>query len=494
MKIAVIGSGIGGLASAYWLALKGHEVTVFEKNTKPGGKINELHINNYRFDTGPSLFTMPQLVDELLNSTIDNTTKFEYEQLNVVCKYFYKNGKTLNAFADTEKFKNECKDKFGEDPKNIAKYLTKAHTIYKLTANIFIFNSLSKFRNFLKLSVLKSLLQVHKIQFYQTMHASNKRMFSSPELVQLFNRYATYNGSNPYKAPATLNIIAHLENNLGAFFPKKGMYSIVDHIYRLCENQGVRFNFSTLVNEIVVKNKKAIAIKTGNKEIAFDHIVANSDVNYLAKKMIKNHPLNKRLEKLEPSSSALVFYWGIKKQFHELDLHNILFSANYKDEFKKMFDEKSLSSDPSIYIFVSSKLVKTDAPEGCENWFVMINAPYNDKQNWDELIKKARKNIIAKINTTLNTNIEDYIECESIASPESIEENTLSEKGALYGNSSNSTMSAFLRHPNFLKGIKNISFVGGSVHPGGGIPLCLAGAKIIEKEIQTMPNTHLNNN
>ncbi|WP_273567385.1 phytoene desaturase family protein [Maribacter halichondriae] len=128
-------------------------------------------------------------------------------------------------------------------------------------------------------------------------------------------------------------------------------------------------------------------------------------------------------------------------------------------------------------------MVKIDAPKNCENWFVMVNAPSNSKENWDELIRTTKKNIITKINKCLKTNIEDYIEHEKIASPITIEQNTLSKGGALYGNSSNSMFSAFLRHPNFLKGVKNLYFVGGSVHPGGGIPLCLASAKIVSKEI-----------
>ena len=198
---------------------------------------------------------------------------------------------------------------------------------------------------------------------------------------------------------------------------------------------------------------------------------------------MKRHPLKKRLSKLEPSSSALVFYWGIKKTSPELDVHNILFSENYQEEFKKLFVEKTIYDDPTVYLFISSKIVKTDAPEGKENWFVMINAPSDANQDWDELVQRARQNIVNKINRILKTNIEDFIECEQITSPLTIQENTLSQGGALYGNSSNSMFAAFLRHPNFLNSIKNMYFVGGSVHPGGGIPLCLASAKIVDNEI-----------
>jgi len=483
MKIAVIGSGIGGLATACRLAAKGHEVTVFEKNSSPGGKISEINSEGYRFDTGPSLFTLPELVEELYIATGESVpSTFAYKKLEVLCKYFYNSGESLVAWSDQQKFTDECVQKLGEDPSNISKYFKNASLIYKITADIFLFNSLHKVKNLMKFSVLKSLFQVYKIRFYKTMHGDNKSNFKSPLLVQLFDRYATYNGSNPYRAPATLNVIAHLENNLGAYFPEHGMYSIVKNIYELALKKGVRFNFNTLVNTIEIKNKKAVGLNVGDDTLAFDRIISDSDINYVINNMM-DHPQKKRLNRLEPSSSALVFYWGVKKEFPELDLHNILFSSNYKEEFNTIFKEKTIYTDPTVYIFVSSKMIKGDAPKNCENWFVMVNAPSNSKENWDELIRTTKQNIINKINKSLGTNIEDYIEYEKIASPVTIEQNTLSKGGALYGNSSNSMFSAFLRHPNFLKSIKNLYFVGGSVHPGGGIPLCLASAKIVANEI-----------
>lgn len=483
MKVAVIGSGIGGLATACRLASKGHEVTVFEKNATPGGKISEINVEGYRFDTGPSLFTLPELVDELYSAAGEPVPEtFGYNKLEVLCKYFYNSGETLVAWADQQKFTDECVQKLGEDPSNITRYFKSASLIYKITADIFLFNSLHKVKNLLKFSVLKSLLQVHKIRFYKTMHGANSSNFKSPLLVQLFNRYGTYNGSNPYKAPATLNVIAHLENNLGAYFPEQGMYSIVQHIYELALKKGVRFNFNSLVSSIDIKNKKAVGLSVGDTTFAFDKIVSDSDINYVVNNLM-DHPQKKRIKRLEPSSSALVFYWGLNKEFPELDLHNIFFSSDYKEEFNNLFQNKTIDSDPTVYIFVSSKMIKSDAPKNCENWFVMVNAPSNSPENWDELIQTTKQNIIAKINKSLKTNIEDFIQHERIASPITIAKDTLSKGGALYGNSSNAMFSAFLRHPNFLKSVKNLYFVGGSVHPGGGIPLCLASAKIVSKEI-----------
>jgi phytoene dehydrogenase-like protein len=179
------------------------------------------------------------------------------------------------------------------------------------------------------------------------------------------------------------------------------------------------------------------------------------------------------------SSSALIFYWGIKQHFPELDLHNILFSEDYKTEFDHIFKKGSIYHDPTVYINITSVCKADDAPPGCMNWFTMINVPNNQGQEWDKLIAVARENIISKVNRILKTDLEPLIKVEEILDPRTIESKTSSAQGALYGNSSNNKFAAFLRHANFSSDIKNLYFCGGSVHPGGGIPLSLLSAKIM---------------
>ena len=483
MKIAVIGSGIGGLAAAIRLAAKGHAVVVFEKNGQPGGKLSELQVGDFRFDTGPSLFTLPQLVEELFELCGENpTTHLPYQRLENNCRYFYPDGTVFNFYHDKLKLVQEISDKTDENPDRLLERLSASKALYEISAPVFLFSSFRKLSNFGTAPYRKMLFKIPRLNFSKTMHRSNQQDFSDPRMVQLFDRYATYNGSDPYRAPATLNMIAHLENNIGAFFPKKGMYAITETLFQLAKRQGVQFRFNSLVHEIVTEKNSAIGIKIGAEIELFDTIVSDVDTKYLANNLLQ-HPLHKRLKKAEPSSSALIFYWGVNRIFDDLDVHNILFSADYKQEFNKLFKERLLTDDPTVYIFISSKIVPSDAPDGSENWFVMINAPANKNQDWKALIVAARKNIISKINKTLHIDIEQHIVNETIASPLTIEKNTLSQDGALYGSSSNSMFSAFLRHPNWLSGIKNLYFVGGSVHPGGGIPLCLASAKIIDQEI-----------
>jgi phytoene dehydrogenase-like protein len=179
----------------------------------------------------------------------------------------------------------------------------------------------------------------------------------------------------------------------------------------------------------------------------------------------------------------MIFYWAMDRQFPELELHNLFFSKDYRGEFRHLFDTKTVTDDPTTYLFISSKIVEDDAPEGGENWFVMINVPENIGQDWDAAIIEVRKSIIAKINRILKVEITPHIIHERVRDPRNIEEETFSYRGSLYGNRSNGTMSAFSRHPNHRNDFHGLYFVGGSVHPGGGIPLCLASAQIVDSKI-----------
>jgi phytoene desaturase len=478
-KCAVIGSGIAGLAVAIRMQNKGYDVTVFESNPFAGGKLSEERKDGFRFDMGPSVFTMPAYVDELFVLSGKNPRDYyKYKQLNPVYRYFFEDGTLLDAYNGKNDYAKHIAALTNDSEDSIVKYLTKTEKIYELTADVFLYNSLHKFKNYLRKNVVKGILNFGKIKAFNTMHEMNASSFKDYRLVQIFDRYATYNGSSPYLAPATLNVIPHLEIIEGAFYPEGGMNTITKSILALAKDIGVKFQFESRVDEIIVKENKAIGINTKGGSLLFDVVISNMDIYHTYQKLLPKtkKPIKKLLQ--PKSSSGVIFYWGINKQFPQLNLHNILFSANYKEEFDFIFEKKLICNDPTLYINITSKETKADAPEGCENWFVMINVPNNSGQNWDQLIIELKKNVIKKINRMLHTDIEPLIITEMIFDPRVIEARTSSAFGAIYGNSSNNKFSAFLRHPNFSSRISNLYFCGGSVHPGPSIPLCLLSAKI----------------
>ena len=485
-KAGVIGSGIAGISSAIRLAAKGYAVEVFEQADKPGGKLSQLKLHGFRFDTGPSLFTLPGLVDELFSLAGKNPENyFRYRLLESSCRYFWEDGTVVNAWKEPEQFAEEVSTNTNVEKDNILAFLKKSRRLYDITHEVFLFSSFHKISNYARPAYRNSLLHLHELDAFTTMHKKNTRWFSDPRVVQLFDRYATYNGSNPYKTPATLNIIPHLEHNTGTFFPEKGMYHIVEALIKLAAEMGVRFRFNSPVEEIILENNTVKGFRSRGKTYPLDLAVSDVDIVTLYNNLLPGKKVPRKQLSGERSTSALIFYWGINKSFPELGLHNIFFSNDYREEFTHLFAKKTIFDDPTVYIFISCREVPGDAPTGQENWYVMINVPENTGQDWDSLIAKARKDILSKIRRVTGKEIAPHIVTEVVADPRSIEADTGSYRGSLYGLSSNSSFSAFNRHPNFKKSLKNLYFTGGSVHPGGGIPLCLASARIAINEIPT---------
>jgi phytoene desaturase len=480
VKIGIIGAGIAGLASAVRMASRGYEVEVFESNSYPGGKLSEFELSGYRFDAGPSLFTMPHYVEELYEvAGYTAPFPFEYERLPVVCHYFWEDDTQLKAYADKEAFAREVKSKLDVNPEDLMRAFEDSAKKYELTGRIFLEKSLHRWDTWSDWKVAKAMLAIPGLDLFSSMNKVNERHFNAPKMVQLFNRFATYNGSNPYKAPGLLNIIPHFEHDIGAFFPKGGMYNIVKSIYNLAKELGVQFHFEAPVQEILVENGQVKGLRVDGASYVYDHVISNMDVFFTYERLLPNAKRPKRILRQQKSTSALIFYWGIKHTFPELGLHNIFFSDHYEAEFAAM-EAGTLHEDPTVYVNISQKCEKGDAPAGGENWFTMINAPYNAGQDWDQLIELSRQRIIDKLSRMLKTDVKALIECEEILDPRTIESKTLSHLGALYGTSSNNRMAAFLRHANFSRKIKGLYFCGGSVHPGGGIPLSLLSAKIVD--------------
>ncbi|MBT6438961.1 MAG: phytoene desaturase [Flavobacteriales bacterium] len=490
MKVAIIGSGIAGLACSVRLAVKGYEVHVFEANDYPGGKLIQFNAQGFRFDAGPSVSTLPHLVDELFLLAGKNPRDhFNYRKKDVISNYFYPDGTTITGYYDNDDFADEVYQKLGVSKLILINYLKDAKEKYELASQLFLENPIQIIKMFLSRKALKAFAYIGQLDLFKSMHFANEKNLIHPKLVQIFDRYATFNGSDPYKAPGILNSIAHLEYGLGTYFIDGGFYSVTRSIYQLAKELKVEFHFNSKVSKINVLNKKACGVTTRNGTFLADIVVSNVDVIPTYKHLLENKYTPKNLLNHERSSSMLIFYWGVEGSNHQLDLHNVFFSENYEEEFNFLFNRKEVYQDPTIYINISSKEQKKDAPSGCENWFTMVNVPANEGQNWDDIIAKTRSKVIQKLNTILNIDLESNIVFEEFLEPRIIEQRTSSYKGSIYGASSNSKFSAFLRQSNHSKSIKGLYFCGGSVHPGGGTPLCLLSAKITaEKIIEDVEN------
>ena len=467
MDIIIIGSGIGGMACAATLAKSGRKVKILEQNNDVGGKAGKIIVNGYEFDTGPSLLTYPNWFDDLFLSCGKNPRDyFNYIRLENVTRYFFDEGKFVDVVSDLEETAENFEKKLGIDKNDFLKYFKKWEDIYKISEEVFLEGEFKIDYKFIKNSI-KWISKSGISNIFKSMATYNKRL-QNPALEKIMNRFATYTGSSPFETPAFMNQLAVVEMVLGGFYPNGGIFNLPKALEKLCLDLGVEFEFNCEIEKIeALKNN--FKLLSSKQEYNATKLISN--VDYFTTQDLLGY--TNKTSQSTLSTSCIVFYWGVKSKFDKLKLHNIIFSEDYKKEFTEIFQEKVIPNDPTIYINISSKMDSDHAPEGCENWFVMINIPAQSNHISDDQIKRIKNLIIKNVYNKFQIDINNLIEFEEVLTPKKLFENTGSYLGALYGNHQNSIYSIMKRKKNQDQKMKNLFYVGGTVHPGGGMPLAL---------------------
>ncbi|MBE0644162.1 MAG: phytoene desaturase [Bacteroidetes bacterium] len=487
-NVGIIGAGLGGLSAAIHLARRGKNVTVYESNSTPGGKASEVRMDGFRFDTGPSLITMPFVIEQLYD--VAGTPANERIQLipvDPICRYFYPDGTVLDACASEEEFRTQVRTLAPSDAEAVTRFLDYSQRIYELTSDIFLFHSLSDLKSLLRWKNLPTLLRLPQIDAFHTVHERVQSYFRDPRLVQLFDRYATYNGSNPFTAPATLNIIPYVEYRLGASYVHGGIYALVRSLESAARSLGVSFRYDTPVEGIVVEGGRVRGVRTADGTCAHDAVVSNADAVHTMTTLLGGAGSDavkraRRYGKLEPSCSGLVFLWGVRGRNDSLAHHNIVFSDNYAEEFDAIFTRRVAPSDPTVYVSITSRADPEHAPEGHENWFVLVNMPALTDANRDTDIGSVRTAVLRRLHAA-GFDIAGDIVCEETITPSDLERRYNANKGSIYGISSNSRNAAFLRPRNRIGSPEGLYLCGGSAHPGGGVPLVLLSGKLAAEAV-----------
>ncbi len=496
-RAAIVGAGLGGLSAAIRLACRGWEVDVFDQQAGPGGKAFSRWIagaggSRYRFDTGPSLLTMTEVFEQLFAEAGESMEQWLRPiRLPIICRYVFSDGTVVNAWADARRFAEEIGSRTTDTPDAVLRYLAHCRSIYEKAGWLFLWKSVREPSSYMDRRALAALLNPAGLDALRTMHAANRSFFRDPRTIQLFDRYATYNGSSPFRAPATLNIIPWVEYGLGGYAVEGGIYSIPLALERLARKAGARFHYHARVERILLARRRVGGVSVRDADAGHtathesDIVVSNADVQ-ATYEMLRDPEarLARRYRGLEPSSSALVFLWGVRAPCDELEVNNIFFSSDYEAEFRDLFERRLCPSDPTVYLNITSRVTPGDAPAGAGNWFVLVNAPPAAGQDWSRERDRTRKAALRRVAAALGRPVDGDIECEEIVTPPDIEEATGSRGGSLYGISSNSRTAAFLRHPNRSSRHHGLYVCGGSAHPGGGMPLAILSGKIASELVQ----------
>lgn len=492
--VCIVGGGIGGLVTAIQLADAGYAVHVFEQGSRVGGKCNVDQFDGCTFETGPTLVTMPFVLDKVFRTVGRRREDYiTLRPVNPACQYRWSDGSRLDLPFALDDVIESIEAFAPGQGKQAKEYLEHAREVYELTKDVFIFSPFDGFREFMKMKNLSMLPKLPRLRFASTLHKHNASYFTDPRLRQLFDRFATYNGSNPYKAPATLMVIPWVEIGFGAWYPEGGMYSIIDGLVRLATELGVSLHTNSRVASIVVKNKQARGVQLATGEVfSCGHVVSNADV-YVTRKHLLGLPVT---EPRDLSCSGFVLQASVEAHDYGLAHHNILFADDYTREFAAIDDENFQDPQATIYISRSVAADASLASDNRENWFMLINAPANgvspvlnssESPKWADQRERLVEQTLCRLEAFgLRPNIHAY----NVRTPDTMASEWSSYRGALYGASSNSPLSAFLRPRQKSRDVANLWYVGGSAHPGGGIPLVATSGMIAAELIKRTSHNH----
>jgi len=480
--VVIVGGGLGGLAAAVRLAGEGRAVTLLEKNASLGGKANRRQWQGFAFDTGPSLLTLPQVARDLFAASGANLEDYlELVPVRPACRYTFADGTRFDAPGTLDGFREAVRDTFPGDLAGYDRFMRDAARLWKVSAEVFLFRRFT----------LAGALRVNPLAGLRALPALRPRplrealegYFRSPHLVQLFSRYATYNGSDPWRTPATFNVIAYAEMAYGSWHIAGGIYRLVEALATRAHQLGVEIRTGTEVTGLVTDGPAGRVVgveQAAGGRLAASAVIINADA--LTAPLTASAPARAMQDKLrarETSTSGFVRLLALQRTFPELACHNVFFSGDYRREFRELFQEPALPREPTVYISAPVKVDPTQAPDGREGWFVLVNVPPLDRYRTDTAEETAYAAFLDERLRALvpGLNAGDVL-WSGHYGPSHFAQSYRACQGSLYGPASNGLRAAFFRAPNNPGRAPGLFFCGGSAHPGGGIPLVLTSGRL----------------
>jgi phytoene desaturase len=483
-RVVVIGAGVGGLAVAARLAVKGHSVTICEQGNRVGGKLHTYAREGYAFDTGPSLFTLPAVYRDLfLKTGASLEDSVDLQPVEPAFHYHFSDGSDLLLpGVDPAKCADAIAGVMGaEAGQQWRAFMERAGEMWRLTRQPFLQSPLKGFVSLLPLAKPKDIATIAP---FTTLRKFASKTFTDPRLITLVDRYATYTGSDPRKAPAVLATVPYIEQIFGAWHIGGGVGTLATALESRCIERGVTIELNTSVSEILTTENRVTGVRLDSgRVIEADIVVSDSDARLTYKDLLADSSAKKPKVAGEPSLAGFVMLIALRGRTPELAHHNVWFPADYDSEFDSIFGKRPQPVvNPAIYVCSpDDPLMRPN--DNSESWFILINAPRHDITeragvNWDAPgLKESYSEHIVELLAQRGVDIRDRIEFMEVHTPADLERTVNAPGGSIYGTSSNGVNAAFNRPAN-QSPIEGLYLVGGSAHPGGGLPLVGMGAEI----------------
>ena len=505
-KIVVIGAGVGGMTVAARLAKQGHQVTIYEASDRTGGKCRTEWIGDYAFDTGPSLLTLPAIYKDFFIKTGARFEKvLSISPVNPSFTYHFADGKQVDFVnLDLPKTCTAIDKALGVAAGNAwHSLMQRAEAMWDISRVPFIQSELTSIWSLLKRRDL--IMGIRQIAPFTSLRKVTQQYTKNPHIQMIIDRYATYTGSDPRKAPAALLTIAFVESSFGAWHLAGGIGKLSEALEDRCKLLGVGIHLNSAVSKINTKSGAVSGITLSSDQvIAADFVVANADAEIvynqlLAANVEEAKSERRKLKKTEKSLAGFSLLLGLDNSklvglTPQVSHHTIYFPTDYDTEFDEIFTKKIPVTDPTIYICAPRDPLMVKR-EGTESWFVLVNAPRHDPESgwdWSKGGAQYAQKILDKLDS-LGLRVSERLDVMEFRTPLDLQNATNAPGGSIYGTSSNGAMSAFSRAKN-RSPVKGLYCVGGSAHPGGGLPLVGMSAELVANAIGSaepvMPAAH----
>ena len=483
--VAVIGAGVGGMCAATHLASQGIHVTVFEKNPNPGGRCDWIERDGHRFDTGPTLMVMQRVFEAefaALGTPLEEA--LEVQQVDPSYRLVFDDGSRLDLTSDMGVMKSQLEAIEPGAFQGFLNYHAEGWRHYQISMERLVNRDFRRFTDFFNLGNIPLLYQVKPLVSH---YANMGRYFKSPRLKAAFTFQDVYMGLSPFAAPATFSLMPYTELEHGVWYPKGGMYSLVEALMMLARKAGVEFEFDTTVEGIMVKGNRAVGLDLEhNRRIEADVILANADLTHVYQELLPDAWRAEKLMRKQYSCSVITFFWGVDKPYENLGLHTLFLADDYRQNFDAIVREHGLPSNPSLYIHAPVRFNPEAAPEGEDTLIAIVPVGHlaeDREQDWNALTDLARGHVFRRLRGIGITDLEEHLKFETSFTPLSWRKRYNLVNGSTHGLSHNLTQLAYLRPSNRHPRYGNLYFVGASTHPGTGLPTVMISGRLTAKRI-----------